>query len=562
MSDDVISIQWVAPEYLEENDFNPNVMGEAEFEAMKAEMKEDPAKFWKNNQIRVTPREAYYEDPEEAFDRFVVIDGAHRLRAGLHLLLSKVPIFIVLLNRAQARRECFRINRQRGTMDPLKVGEMYLLDAEEGVSHADIARDYGVSKSEVTRAIGFTTLPESILGFYRSPEAVFEKYRRLEWERGIDEAVNEGVLMAVNSYIEAEGAEPTEEEAEDMEGAIREQIKNGARWEPPNLAPSRRLGKSHLALIGRLPTEELQISFALRIMSGDDSLRRLEDQANRKIQKYEKEVFLNEARELARMKVCPECGKEPVRAQETRGEISVSCSEYNFDAHWWDVRTTREEYDEAKLALEKKAPGPEGKKEPLVKLWFKHALEAEVIDEALGEVALDFIQGFQSVSHVGIRGVIKGRPVEFRFEGERSNRVFSISFAPELEEPDYNERTRVLGPMFAYNNEYFEPVLRGADAWPHEKLYFIYKSGDWKKGPYKTRFEIGHEHEGHAEELIRALQVFLSNRYVAGAPGILPLRMVGGSMELAREFIEYFEKARDDPEFKKVYEKKREESEE
>ena len=319
------------------------------------------------------------------------------------------------------------------------------------------------------------------------------------------------------------------------------------------MEPGRRLGKSHLELLGTLPTEEIQISFALRIMAGDDSLRRLEDQARRVKEDHEKNVFLEDARELARIKTCPECGKEIVRAQETRGEISVSCSEYNFDAHWWDVRTTREEYDEAKRALEGKKlePGDEKKKELLVKLWFKHALEAEVIDGALGAFAREFIQSFESVNSVHIIGAVKGRPVNFRFEGERANRVFSLKFAPELEEPDYNERSRILGSMFAYNNPYFEPVLRGSYAWPHECLYFTYKPGDWKKGPYKTRFELGHEHEGHAEELIRALQVFLSNRYVAGAPGILPLRMVGGSMELAREFIEYFEKEKAEKEVKK-----------
>lgn len=544
MSDDVISIQWVDPVYLEENDFNPNVMAEAEFEAMKEEMKEDPEKFWVNNQIRVTPREAYFEDPDEAYDRFVVIDGAHRLRGAMHLHFAKVPIFIRLLNRAEARRECFRINRQRGTMDPVKVGEMYRIDADEGKSHADIARDYGVSKPAVTLAIGITQLPESILGFYRSPLAVFEKYKRLEWEGGIDEAVNEGILMAVNSYIEAEGAEPSDDEVADMEEAIREQIKNGGRWEPPNMEPSRHLGRSHLVLLGSLPTEGLQISFALRIMSGDDSLRRLEDQARRIKEEYAKNEFLENARELARMKTCPECGKEIVRAQETKGEIAVSCSEYNFDAHWWDVRTTREEYDEAKRALEgeKKDAAAQEKKAPLVKLSFKHALAAQEIDETLGDFAREFIQGFESVKKVHIIGERGGRPVSFRWEGERVNRAFSIEFDPELEEPDYNKRTEILGPMFAYNNEYFEPVLRGRDAWPHKKLYFSYKPGDWKRGPYKTRFEIGHEHEGHAEELIRELQVFLSNRYVAGAPGILPLKMVGGSVELAQEFIEYFEK--------------------
>jgi hypothetical protein len=544
VSDDVISIQWVPPEYLEENDFNPNVMAEAEFEAMKAEMKEDPAKFWINNQIRVTPREAYHGDPDQPFDRFVIIDGAHRWRGAMHLNLDKVPIFIRLLNRAQARRECFRINRQRGTIDPLKVAEMYRIDLEEGSTQAKIAEDYGVSESTVSYALGITKLPESILGFYRSPEAVFAKYKKLEWETMVEGHVNSKVLEAIDSYIEAEGVDPSDEEVADMEEAIREHAERWPRYDRPDMEPGRPLGKSHLELLGTLPTEELQISFALRIMSGDESLRRLEDQAGRVKEEYEKNEFLENARELARIKTCPECGKRIKKARETDGEILVACSEYNFEAHWWNVKTTREEYDEAKRALEvkKKEPGDEEKKEPLVKLWFKHTLEPEVIDETLGGFALEFIRGFESVSHVGVRGVINGRPIEFKFEGERAHRVFSVSFSPELEEPDYNERTRVLGSMFAYNNPYFEDVLRGADAWPHEKLYFTYKSGDWKKGPYHTRFEIGHEHERHAEELIRALQVFLSNRYVAGAPGILPLRMVGGSTELAREFIEYFEK--------------------
>ena len=281
MSDDVISIQWVPPEYLEENDFNPNVMDQDKFEAMKAEMKEDPAKFWINNQIRVTPRESYFENPDEAYDRFVIIDGAHRWRGAMHLHFKKVPIFIRLLNRAQARRECFRINRQRGTIDPVKEAEMYLLDKGEGVSQDDIARDYGVSKTTVSRAIAITELPARVLGFYRSPEAVFAKYKKLEWENMVADHVNEKILEAVGSYIEAEGVDPSDEEVADMEDAIREHAEKWG-YERPALEPDRRLGKSHLELLGTLPTEELQISFALRIMSGDDSLRRLEDQARRK----------------------------------------------------------------------------------------------------------------------------------------------------------------------------------------------------------------------------------------------------------------------------------------
>ena len=195
---------------------------------------------------------------------------------------------------------------------------------------------------------------------------------------------------------------------------------------------------------------------------------------------------------------------------------------------------------EARRVLEKEENGTREKKEPRTVLWFKTSLNAEEIDEALGLYALYLARGFESATHIHLQGVSKGQPVTLTFRGDRPNRVFGIEYAPKLEKPDYGP---ILGTMFPYNNEYFEPVLRGSYAWPRERLNFEYKPGDWKKGPHKTRVEIGHEHKAHAPKLIENLQVFLVD-LVEGKVGPLPSRKVGGSLELAQEFIEFYEKKR------------------
>ena len=69
MTSDIQDFQWIDPEYLEENPFNPNVMAEDKYEAMKEDMKRDPKTFFISNMIRVTPKDAYYEDPDQPFDR-------------------------------------------------------------------------------------------------------------------------------------------------------------------------------------------------------------------------------------------------------------------------------------------------------------------------------------------------------------------------------------------------------------------------------------------------------------------------------------------------------------
>lgn len=535
MTSDVQDFQWITPERLEANPFNPNKMAEKDYEAMKKDMNRDPKTFFINNMIRVTPKDAYYGDPDQPFNEFIIVDGFHKWRSATELGLEKVPIIIRNLNKAQARRECFRINRQRGQIDPLKEGLMYMLDVEEGFTQEEIARDYGVAQSQVSRSLALTRLPESVLSFYRTPESAFSKYQILEWEKSVEESVNEGLLGAINSHLQATGSAPSEEEVAEMEEAIREEIKNWPRYERPDPEPTRKLTRSHLEIIGSLPTEELQIYLALRIMEGDRSVRVMGDIAGRLKKEYEQEQLLEEARGLAQMKKCPECGDPIVRAKEVKGELLVSCNEYDYRAHWWPVTMRPEDYVDARDPKEK-AEKKEG--EARVKLWFKTPLETEAVDEALGIFALKLSRGFESVNHIYIQGELNGISSTLHFEGDRANRVFRVEYAPEIEKPDFGD---VLGSMFAYNNEHFEPVLRGSHAWPQDMLKFSYKSGGWKTGPHKTRVEVGYEHTAHASKLLEDLEVFLV-KLAEGKVGPLPSRTVGGPLELAREFVEFYER--------------------
>jgi len=535
VTSDIQDFQWVDPEYLEANPFNPNVMADREYEAMKENMEKDPKTFFINNKIQVTPKDAYYEDPDQPFNRFIIVDGFHKWKSATELGLDEVPIIIRNLNKTQVRRECFRINRQRGRIDPLKEGLMYVLDIEEGFTQEDIARDYGVAQSQVSRSLALTRLPESVLSFYRTPEIAFSKYRTLEWEKMIEDHVNDKVLESIDSHLQATGSAPSDEEVADMEEGIRGEA---LEWfDRPSMEPSRTLTRSHLEIIEPLPTEELQIYLALRVMDSDRTVRSTEELAGRLKRDYEKEQFLEKARELAQMKKCPECGDPIKRAKEVRGEILVSCSEYDYGAHWWPVTMKPEDYIDTRDQKETDDKGP-GETAPRVKLWFKMPLNTEDIDEALGVFALNLSRGFESATHIYIQGELNGIPATLNFEGDRGNRVFRVEYAPEIEEPDYGD---VLGPMFAYNNERFEAVLRGSFAWPRERLNFSYKPGDWKTGPYNTRVEVGEEHTAHASKLLEDLEVFLVD-LDKGKVGPLPSRTVGGPLELAREFVEFYER--------------------
>ncbi len=52
---------------------------------------------------------------------------------------------------------------------------------------------------------------------------------------------------------------------------------------------------------------------------------------------------------------------------------------------------------------------------------------------------------------------------------------------------------------------------------------------------------MGGEHTAHAEELLEALEVFLVN-LAGGKVGPLPSTTSGGPLELAREFVEFYER--------------------
>jgi ParB/RepB/Spo0J family partition protein len=103
-------IVWLSPDMLVPNKWNPNKMDAFMYTRAIESIKEygfiDP--------ITARPARRKYE----------IIDGEHRWRGAIDLGLTLVPVFVLELNDARARKLTVLLNELRGSSDPSSMGEL------------------------------------------------------------------------------------------------------------------------------------------------------------------------------------------------------------------------------------------------------------------------------------------------------------------------------------------------------------------------------------------------------------------------------------------------------
>lgn len=139
-------IEYVSPDSITPNVYNPNRQNEHEFDLLKKSITEDgftqPVLIGKDGHI---------------------VDGEHRWRAARDLGLALIPIVRVPMDAAQARVATLRHNRARGSED-LELSVEVLRDLERLGALDWAAESLDLSDAELNRLLDDIPAPEALAG--------------------------------------------------------------------------------------------------------------------------------------------------------------------------------------------------------------------------------------------------------------------------------------------------------------------------------------------------------------------------------------------------------------
>lgn len=148
---------------LQPNKFNPNVMQDAEYQALKEDMKQNGPESI--DPLLVSPYLVFYpcEDTEENQKLYaknpiyVIVDGEHRWTAAKELCWPEIRCEIRELYEEEAKGICYRKNKDRGTIDPFKEAALFKSELEL-LSQKEIAEKYLVDPSTVSHRLSLLKL--------------------------------------------------------------------------------------------------------------------------------------------------------------------------------------------------------------------------------------------------------------------------------------------------------------------------------------------------------------------------------------------------------------------
>jgi ParB/RepB/Spo0J family partition protein len=154
MTNEYLSVALIEP-----NRFNPNVMQEAEFQALKKDMGQNGPEGV--DPILVSPHNSFYmDDKPNSF--YIIVDGEHRWKAAKELLWDKVRCEVREINEIDAKGICYRKNKDRGSIDPFKEASLFKSELDLDLKQKDIAEKYLVAESTVSQRLSLLNLSSEV----------------------------------------------------------------------------------------------------------------------------------------------------------------------------------------------------------------------------------------------------------------------------------------------------------------------------------------------------------------------------------------------------------------
>ena len=280
--------------HIDPNKWNPNVMDEDTFQALKVDIISDDY-----DPIVVSPENIFYGDPDLPTDRYVIVDGEHRWRAAVEGDVGFIDVDVRPFTEAEAKSYNYRRNRERGHIDPLKEARLFdadvqaLLEDGMGVLEAEnvVAESYLVSRSLVASRRSLLRVSEPVVKMFRAPEA------------GLKELEEEGELPVPRGTITA----------------------------------------SHLEALASLPQED-QEEFAKDILERDWTVRRTEDAVRQRRREIERRERIERIKREATQPNCPICGVPGSMSEWDYSDDNFHCQTGNCPLSSWPPNTTEEAF--------------------------------------------------------------------------------------------------------------------------------------------------------------------------------------------------------------------------
>jgi ParB/RepB/Spo0J family partition protein len=144
---------------IDANPWNPNVMQELEYEALKQDMRITGLRGV--DAILVSPWDCFFVG-EPANERYVIVDGEHRWRAAKELGWKQIRCEVRTITEDDAKALCYRRNRERGTIDPMKEALLFKTEIEK-LKQKEIAEKYGIDQTTVSRRLSLLNLSDKTM---------------------------------------------------------------------------------------------------------------------------------------------------------------------------------------------------------------------------------------------------------------------------------------------------------------------------------------------------------------------------------------------------------------
>jgi len=529
---------WNKPSNVVSNDFNPNVMSKENFELLKGEMKAHPKVIFEVRPIIVAQKEVFYEGQPAKLDalsadvEYIIIDGEHRWRSATELKLPEVGFKVMEISEADAKGLCYRINKQRGTIHPLKEMELWLGEAQT-MTHKEIGEKYGIDRSQVTKTVNIKKLPELVQRTMVDPWKTYKELGKI---------VNDHNPLKTEETI-------------------------------------RPLTRSHLEALQGLP-EARVYSLAFRAMDSGQSVGQVTQDATQIKRIIEEEIAEVMLVDSALMKNCPVCGEAGrpnlsagrlecpkycllndeyvtwgVNDEETiwlSTPVAQSVEELSQVSDIYEGKEATEENRTRSMHLVDEASAKREKKEAQAALWYKSPLTAPMITEGLGNFLLELLPELTSITSLRLEGATDGEDIILELKGNRTTRVFSFE-KKLLDKPDIDP--------WEFEDSWDNPDAKLLRNWPAAKVNFTYQPGHWKRGTAQTRVELGYSHQDDAKELLPKVREFIDatadgslvSRLSTGESktSLVPTAVHGSTIEKAEDFIKRWEAGEVDPKSKK-----------
>jgi len=95
-------------------------------------------------------------------DSYELVDGEHRWRAAKQLGWKEIEAQVADMSGEEADIANFKLNSERGQLNPIKVATLFDKEREKGLSQGKIGKKYGLTQQRVSQYLEILTFPEGI----------------------------------------------------------------------------------------------------------------------------------------------------------------------------------------------------------------------------------------------------------------------------------------------------------------------------------------------------------------------------------------------------------------